>query len=121
MPRPRILVVEDNREIADLFLQYLVKRRYRVAWAHDGVTGMALAKVTRPDLVILNWQMPLMNGLEVLKELRRDPRTKDLKVIFTSGHWPAGEYALAAGAQEFMGSPFVMADLGEGVDRVLAA
>jgi CheY-like chemotaxis protein len=119
MPRPRILVVDDNRAAADLLLMYLTQRRYRTAWAYCGLTGLALAKVTRPDLVVLNYMMPGMNGLAVLKELRADPATAGLKVIMTSGHAPVKDYAMAAGAQDFIAYPVRFTEFGAKVDRVL--
>ena len=121
MPRPRILVVDDNRGIVEIFLAYLSRKGFRLAWAHDGVTGLALAKVTRPDLVILNWQMPRMDGLRVLRELRADPATRDMKVIFTSGNLFVAERAREAGAQDFIEYPIAMPELGAKVDKALAA
>lgn len=121
MPRPRILVVDDEREIADFFVRYLTKRRYRTAWAHCGLTGLALAKVTRPDLVVLNYMMPGMSGLAVLKELRADPATAGIKVIMTSGHARIPELAAQAGAQAAIVYPVNLAEFGAKVDAVLGA
>jgi two-component system phosphate regulon response regulator PhoB len=119
MHRPRILVVDDNRDALDFFILYLTKRGFRVAWAYDGLTGLALAKVTKPDLILLNWQMPHMDGLAVLKELRGNPETSGLKVIMTSGHVFVREWAAEAGAQDAILYPPTAQEIGEKVDRVL--
>ncbi|MFI5348206.1 MAG: response regulator [Elusimicrobiota bacterium] len=60
---PRILIVDDNREAVEMFAACLEPKGFRLAYAYCGLTGLALAKVTRPDLVLLNFLMPGMNGL----------------------------------------------------------
>lgn len=118
--RERILVVDDNREVADMLVWYLERRRYRVAWAYCGLTGLALAKVTKPDLVLLNNQMPGMWGLEVLRELRADPATAGLRVLMMSGSEQVGPLAAKLGAQGFIAYPVMPEELGRRVERALA-
>lgn len=67
---PRILVADDARDIADIYCFLLSAAGYRTARAYDGLTALSLAKVTKPDLAILNNGMPGMNGLDVTRELR---------------------------------------------------
>lgn len=121
MPRPRILIVDDHPEIVDFFLFYLGRKGFRLAWAYDGVTALALAKVTKPDLVLLNMQMPRINGVQALRELREDPRTRDMKVILMSGYTQVGEFAREYGAQDYLEYPVKYEDMGTKVDKVLAA
>ncbi|PIR15563.1 MAG: hypothetical protein COV48_13645 [Elusimicrobia bacterium CG11_big_fil_rev_8_21_14_0_20_64_6] len=117
--RPRILVVDDNRDWADTFVEFLTLRGYRLACAYCGLTGLALAKVTKPDLVILNFLMPGMNGLDLLRELRADPETRDIKVIMTSDWGPIAREAPKAGAQGFVSIPVGLGEFRKKVERVL--
>ncbi|HEY2574659.1 MAG TPA: response regulator, partial [Verrucomicrobiaceae bacterium] len=80
-PKPRILVAEDVRAISILITHVLQGRGYEVEAARDGEECLALIAARRPDLVILDLMMPRLNGIEVLKRLRADAATRDLKVI----------------------------------------
>lgn len=80
---PRVLVADDARDTADVYGFLLGSVGYRVQRAYDGLTALTLAKVVMPDVAILNYSMPHLNGLEVLRELRAcGVRTK---VLITSG------------------------------------
>ncbi|MDE2490104.1 MAG: response regulator [Elusimicrobia bacterium] len=116
---PRVLIVDDNVEVADAFAEFFGKRGYRTAVAHCGVTGLAMARATRPDVVLLNLQMPWMNGLEVLRELRGDPATAGLKVIMTSGYVDIPELAAQAGAQDAILYPARFDEVQRKVERLL--
>ncbi len=96
----RILVVDDNQEVADFLAASFEQWGYRTATAYCGVTGLAMARAMRPDVVLLNVCMPRMSGLAVLKELRGDPATAGLKVILTSALGNVRELAEEAGAQD---------------------
>jgi CheY-like chemotaxis protein len=80
---PRILVADDSRDVADIYCFLLTAVGYRVQRAYDGLTALSLAKVTKPDAAILNFSMPGMTGLQVLRELRE--AGVKTKVIITSG------------------------------------
>jgi len=116
---PRILIVEDEHDIADFFAEHFERRGYDVARAYCGLTGLALAKVTRPDIVLLNYMMPGMNGLAVLRELRSSPKTAALKVIMISGYSGIVELASAEGAQEAVLYPARLSELDGKVERIL--
>ncbi len=99
---------------------WVLKRRgFRLAFAHGGLEGLALAKVTRPDLVLLNEKMPGMDGLSVLEELRRDPRTANVKVIMASAPPGIGAPTGEAAAQDYLSYPVDFREMNEKVDRVL--
>src|ERR1035437_2402524 len=80
---PRILVADDARDVADVYSFLLTAVGYRVQRAYDGLTALSLAKVTKPDAAILNFGMPGLTGLQVLRELRE--AGVKTKVIITSG------------------------------------
>lgn len=105
--RPRILVADDTRDTADVYCFLLSAAGYRVARAYDGLTAAALAKVTKPDIAILNQQMPGLTGLAVLKELR--DAGSNVKVILTSGmddFAALAERALREGAEVCVRQPW---------------
>lgn len=81
--KPRILVADDERDMADVCCFMLTAAGYRVACAYDGLTAAALAKAVKPDLAVLNYQMPGQTGLDVLREMRE--AGVRAKVIITSG------------------------------------
>lgn len=100
MPKPnfetpaRILVADDARDVADVYCFLLTAVGYRVSRAYDGLTALSLAKVTKPDVAILNFGMPGLTGLQVLRELRETG--VKTKVIITSGTSAFNELAFKA-------------------------
>lgn len=118
--KPKILLVEDQKDVAETFVSWLKSRGYRPATAHCGLTGRALAWVTRPDLVILNHLMPGMLGLDILRELRDTEHTADIRVIMASGMQGIHEQAALAGANAAISYPCDRDELLEAVERVLA-
>src|ERR1700733_16124744 len=71
--KKRILVIEDDRDIVELVRYNLEKDGFQVLTAADGSTGMAQVKKTPPDLLVLDLMLPKLSGLEICKEIRRDP------------------------------------------------
>ena len=92
--RPRILVADDARDVADVYCFLLSAAGYRVSRAYDGLTALSLAKVTKPDAAVLNQNMPGLTGLQVLRELRE--AGVQTKVIITSAAGAFNELALRA-------------------------
>jgi DNA-binding response OmpR family regulator len=89
--KPRILVASEIPDLADVYGYLFTAAGYRVARAYDGLTAAALARVTKPDIAILNQHLPGLTGLGVLQELRA--AGVGTKVIITSG---MGEFAALA-------------------------
>lgn len=79
--QPRILMVEDHPDIADLYQLKLQLEGYRVAVAEDGPTGLELARSLNPDLILLDVHLPGLDGLQVLASLRQEDATRDLLVV----------------------------------------
>ncbi len=79
----KILIVEDNEADINLFRETLsgVRMLNDISWARTGVEALHIIHERRPELVILDTLMPLMNGFEVLKEIKSDPELKDTRVI----------------------------------------
>ncbi len=76
----KILLIEDERSIAGMYEAKLTQEGFTVRLAYDGESGLASAQEERPDLIFLDIIMPKMNGLDVLKSLKDDPKTKSIPV-----------------------------------------
>ena len=103
----KILVVEDNEQNRVLMRQIFTHQGYEVLEANDGLTGLEMARVHMPDLVLLDIQMPVMNGYMVIRELRNTPELKKVKVIAVTSFAMKGdrEKALEAGFDEYVTKP----------------
>ena len=77
----KILIIEDEKDIADLISFNLERAGYEALKAHDGITGTEIAMRERPDLIVLDLMLPGRDGYGVFRELRRDPRTANIPVI----------------------------------------
>ena len=103
----KILVVEDNEQNRVLMRQIFTHHGYEVLEATDGLTGLEMARVHIPDLILLDIQMPVMNGYMVIRELRNHPELKKIKVIAVTSFAMKGdrEKALEAGFDEYVTKP----------------
>jgi two-component system, OmpR family, phosphate regulon response regulator PhoB len=117
----KILIVEDERDIADLVGFNLERAGYSVLKAHDGITGAELAIHERPDLVILDLMLPGKDGYGVFKEIRRDSRSRDIPVIMLTARAQTEDriQGLEAGADDYLTKPFSPKELMLRVQAVL--
>jgi two-component system phosphate regulon response regulator PhoB len=104
----RILIIEDDTDIAALIAHYLEKAGYESDIVADGVQALAAAGATPPDLVILDLMLPGLNGLEVCKALRADDRTAALPIIMLTARGEESERILGldSGADDYVVKPF---------------
>ena len=104
----RILIVEDDHDIAALIAHYLEKAGYGSEIVSDGGHALAAAKSTPPDLVILDLMLPGIDGLEVCQALRSDPRTAALPIIMLTARGEESERILGldSGADDYVVKPF---------------
>jgi two-component system alkaline phosphatase synthesis response regulator PhoP len=104
----RILIVEDDHDIAALIAHYLEKAGYGSEIVADGAQALAAAKSTSPDLVILDLMLPGIDGLEVCRALRLDPRTAALPIIMLTARGEESERILGldSGADDYVVKPF---------------
>jgi two-component system phosphate regulon response regulator PhoB len=117
----RILIVEDERDIADLIGFNLQRAGYAVIKAHDGITGAKIAISEGPDLVILDLMLPGQDGYAVFKELRRDARSRTIPVIMLTARAQTEDriQGLEAGADDYLTKPFSPKELILRVQAVL--
>ena len=104
---PKILLVEDNEMNRDMLSRRLVKRGYEVVIAVEGEQGVALARSSAPDLVLMDMSLPVLDGWEATRRLKSDPATRDIPIIALTAHAMAGdrEKASAAGCDDFDTKP----------------
>lgn len=102
------LVVDDSRVIRKVSRRILEDLGFEVAEASDGVEAMAWCSAVMPDVILLDWRMPAMDGLEFVKKLRAAPGGDAPKVVFCSveNDLEAIREALEAGADEYIMKPF---------------
>jgi DNA-binding response OmpR family regulator len=118
----RILIVDDEPNIV-ISLDYLMRREgYDVAVAEDGEAALEAVARGAPDLVILDVMLPRMNGFDVCRRLRAEPRWKDLKILMLTARGRETEVAkgLGAGADAYVTKPFSTRDLVAQVRQMLA-
>ena len=86
---PKILVVDDEQGILDLLVDDLSDEGFQVISANNGASALVLIYRERPDIVLLDLMIPVVNGYEVLRELRRNPTTRKLPVILLTAVSPS--------------------------------
>jgi two-component system chemotaxis response regulator CheY len=102
------LVVDDSRVVRKVARRILEDLRFEVAEAGDGVEALAWVRTALPDVILLDWTMPVMNGLEFLRRLREEPGGDRPKVVFCSVENDLDRIreALTSGADEYIMKPF---------------
>lgn len=104
----RVLIIDDERPIAEGLMVRLRACGYDTRWAFDGPSGIAAAQEWRPDVIILDIRMPGMDGFEVNRHLRANHEITGTPVIFLSANVQesARQAALASGAHAFLTKPY---------------
>lgn len=108
--RPLVLVVEDEAALVTMLRYNLERQGYRVEEAADGQEALLRIDEARPDLVLLDWMLPSLSGIEVCRQIRRRPETRDLPVIMVTARTedPDAVRGLNAGADDYIPKPFSM-------------
>ena len=103
----RILLVEDNELNRDMLSRRLARHGYEVMIAVDGAEGVAMAGAERPDLILLDMSLPVMDGWEATRRLKADDATKAIPVIALTAHAMESdrEQAMQAGCDDFDTKP----------------
>ncbi|QQS15079.1 MAG: phosphate regulon transcriptional regulator PhoB [Rhodospirillales bacterium] len=119
--RPHVLVVEDEAPLVELLRYNLDRAGYRVSTAADGEAAMRALGEDMPDLVLLDWMLPLMSGLEVCRQLRRQPTTSNIPIIMLTARGEEQDRVrgLDAGADDYVTKPFSPTELVARVRAVL--
>jgi DNA-binding response OmpR family regulator len=102
----RILVVEDDRTVAEVLLAYLDRAGYEVTWTVDGTEGLLLWRRSSPDVVILDLMLPGLSGLEILRRRRRAGDAAAVIVLSARGEEEDRLVGLETGADDYLVKPF---------------
>lgn len=116
-----ILVVDDEEDLLEIIRSHLEDASYQVVTARDGEQGLAMAKRIKPNLIILDIAMPVMNGMEMLEHLRSEPALAQMPVVMLTAQGQTS-HIMDAGrlkAVDFLIKPFSRQDLLQAVQKVL--
>jgi len=110
---PKILLVEDNEMNRDMLSRRLTRRGYEVILAEDGAAGLDAARAQRPDLILMDMSLPVLDGWEATRQLKADEATRAIPVVALTAHAMAGdeEKALGAGCDAYETKPVELSRL----------
>lgn len=111
--KPLILIVEDEAALVTMLRYNLEKEGYNVCEAGDGEEALTVVSERKPDLVVLDWMLPSLSGIEVCRQLRRKPATRELPIIMLTARGEEGDKirGLNTGADDYMTKPFSLPEL----------
>ena len=104
----RILVVEDTEDNRRILRDLLTRAGYELIEAVDGESGVTMAATHRPDLILMDIQLPVFDGYEATRRIRANPETKNIPIIAVTSYALSGDEskALAAGCNSYVAKPF---------------
>jgi CheY-like chemotaxis protein len=114
-----VMIVDDVQDIRELYERFFEYEGARVITAADGVSALQVVLFHRPDVIILDIAMPRFTGIDVIRSLKGDPRTREIPVVVVSGHHDIRKAALEAGADAYVRKPVLPDQLLEQVKRTL--
>ncbi|KQT53020.1 MULTISPECIES: response regulator [unclassified Aureimonas] len=119
----RILLVEDHEEIWDFLSRRLKRRGYDVVLAHDGQDGVDKARAANPDIILLDMNLPVMDGWTAARTIRADSSLPRMPIIALTAHAMSGdrEKTLAAGCDDYHAKPVDFSRLLGQIDALLPA
>ncbi len=119
--KPHLTVVEDEAALVELLRYNFEKEGFRVSTATDGEAALVSIAESKPDLVILDWMLPHVSGLEVCRQLRRKAETRDLPIIMLTARGEEADRVrgLEVGADDYVAKPFSPSELIARVRAVL--
>lgn len=108
-----ILHVEDNEDNRQIVRDLFEFRGYRIVEAFDGESGVQMASTLKPDLILMDIQLPKMNGYEAIRAIKSDPALKSIPIVVITSYALSGDSqkAFDAGADDYMAKPYKPMDL----------
>ena len=119
--KPLILIADDEEDIKTILSLYLETNGYEVITAFDGLSAVEQARENHPDAILMDVMMPILDGIEVTRQLKSAEETKDIPVIMLTAAAQSGmmEKAMRVGAKDYISKPFEPDDVKKIIDRVL--
>jgi two-component system cell cycle response regulator DivK len=120
---PKLLYVEDNEMNRDMLSRRLQRRGYEVLIAVDGEQGVSLAAAERPDLILMDMSLPVLDGWEATRRIKAAPDTQRIPIIGLTAHAMAADRdkCLEAGCDDYDSKPVEIGRLLEKIERLLAS
>ena len=120
--KKKILLADDEEDIKAVVQLFLESKGYEVITAFDGLSAIDMAQAEKPDLILLDVMMPVVNGYEVCTRLKADEATRDIPIVMLSAmaQSESVDKGLSAGAVDYIVKPFDPARLEEVVRRILS-
>jgi CheY-like chemotaxis protein len=118
---PKVLVVEDNEMNRDMLTRRLARKGYETLSAVDGREGIAMAREARPDIILMDMSLPVIDGWEATRRLKAEPETRPIPVIALTAHAMSGDRqrALEAGCDDYDTKPVEFASLVAKIEALL--
>lgn len=117
---PHILIIEDDKDVTSMLSTILTLDGFRVSTANNGEEGLEKAELSKPDLVVLDVMMPGKGGLEVMREIRANPKTSRIPILFLSA---VGDESVVVqglkGADDYVLKPFKPLELELRINKIL--
>lgn len=119
--KPLVLIADDFEDGREMYGEYLSYLGFRVETASNGEEALRKAVELRPDVILMDMSMPVLDGWEATKRLRELDETREIPIVGVSGHVfrGAGEKALDAGCDSFVGKPALPEEVAEEIRRLL--
>ena len=124
MKSPKVVLIDDEVEVCEILTISLTARGYNVAMAHNGEDGLKLIKQFKPDVAVIDIQMPCVNGYELIVQLHKMPELSDMKIIVMTSLAGNGDtsdknWADNLGVDSFLPKPFPPSDLADLINQLL--
>ncbi len=121
MSQKKILLVEDNEFNRKIVRDLLVRQPYDLTEAHDGEAGVAAARREKPDLIIMDVQLPKISGLDATRQIRAQPETAKIPIIVVTSFALSGDdkKAMDAGASAYLAKPYSPRQLLDAIRKML--
>ena len=119
---PKILLVEDNEDNRDILSRRLIRKGYEVSLANDGGAGVSQAAIEKPDLILMDMSLPVLDGWEATRRIKAAPATQHIPVIALTAHAMSSDRdkALEAGCDDYDTKPIELPRLLEKIEALLA-
>ena len=117
----KILIVEDNPDNRDMLSRRLIRKGYEVAMAEDGAIGVSMAESEKPDIILMDMSLPVLDGWAATQQIKAKEQTRTIPVIALTAHAMAGdrERAMQAGCDDFDTKPIELPRLLEKIEALL--